>query len=189
MSPVTHALIGWLTANTAKLDRRERAAVVVAGVIPDLDGLGVIAEALTRGSERPLLWWSEYHHVLAHNLSFGLLTGAAAFLLAGRRWKTALLALASFHLHLLCDLAGSRSPDGFQWPIAYLWPFSGAWQWTWQGQWEVNAWQNIVATLIALAVTFYLAWRRGYSPLEMISPAADHRLVDVLRRRFPKREE
>lgn len=185
MSPVTHFLIGWLTANAAESDRRERAAIAIAGVIPDADGFGIFAEVMTRDSEHPLLWWSGYHHILAHNLGFGLLTAAVIFLLAKRRWKAAALALVSFHLHLLCDLAGSRGPDGFQWPIRYFWPLSNAWQVTWDGQWELNAWQNVVVTVTALAITFHLAWRRGYSPLEIVSPAADKRLVEVLRKRFP----
>ena len=33
---------------------------------PDFDGLGVVAEILTRDRAQPLLWWSGYHHVLAH---------------------------------------------------------------------------------------------------------------------------
>jgi len=44
MSPITHFLLGWIVANTDRLNRRERALVTVAGVIPDLDGAGVVAE-------------------------------------------------------------------------------------------------------------------------------------------------
>ena len=49
MSPVTHFLFGWMVANTTDFSRRERAIVAIAGVIPDVDGLGVIPEILTRG--------------------------------------------------------------------------------------------------------------------------------------------
>ncbi len=134
MSPVTHFLVGWVVANADGLDRRERAVVTVAGVIPDIDGLGFIAEYLTREGSHPFWWYADYHHMLAHNLAFGLLTAAAAFALAARRWTAALLAFLSFHLHLLGDLAGSQGPDGSQWPIPYLLPFSKAWQLTWRGQ-------------------------------------------------------
>ena len=185
MSPITHFLIGWVTANTAKLNRRERAIVTLAGVIPDVDGLGIIAEIATRHSQKPLTWWSDYHHVLGHNLGFCLLVTVLAFLLARQRWKTALLACVSFHLHLLCDVIGARGPDNHQWPIPYLLPFSNAWQWTWPGQWMLNAWQNLAITSVALAITIYLAWKRGYSPLEMFSPKADAAFVQTLRRRFP----
>lgn len=185
MSPVTHFLVGWLTANTASLNRRERAAVAVAGIVPDIDGFGVIAEPFTRETTRPLTWFSEYHHMLAHNLAFGLLVMGVSFMVATGRWKTAALALLSFHLHLVGDLVGARGPDGYQWPIPYLLPFSTAWQWTWEGQWALNAWPNFVITGAALMATFFLAWKRGYSPLEMLSASADRVFVETLRRRFP----
>ncbi len=185
MSPVTHFLMGWVVANTANLDRKERAAVTIAGVVPDIDGLGAIVDSLTRHWDKPLLWYSKYHHILAHNIGAALLVAAASFMLATRRWKTAALVFVSFHLHLLGDLVGGRGPGGYQWPIPYLLPFSNAWQWSWQGQWELNAWPNFVITIAALLVTFYLAWKRGYSPLEMFSPFADRAFVDTLRYRFP----
>ncbi|MFQ5989578.1 MAG: metal-dependent hydrolase [Candidatus Methylomirabilales bacterium] len=185
MSPVTHFLMGWVVANSDGLNRRERATVTLASIAPDIDGLGAIAEKLTRGWDRPLLWFSEYHHVLAHNLGCALLVAAASFMLATRRWKTAALAFLSFHLHLLGDLVGGRGPDGYQWPIPYLIPFSNAWQWSWQGQWELDAWPNFVITGVLLAITFYLAWKRGYSPLEMVSTRADRAFVETLRHRFP----
>jgi len=64
MSPITHFLTGWVFANCAKLDRQERAFVTLASVAPDLDGLGIIPELLTRNSSHPLLWFSRYHHSL-----------------------------------------------------------------------------------------------------------------------------
>src|SRR5579883_1782633 len=42
MAPVTHALLSWWTANVATLRRRDRLAVFLAGVLPDLDGLGLL---------------------------------------------------------------------------------------------------------------------------------------------------
>jgi inner membrane protein len=185
MSPVTHLLIGWLTANAADLNRRDRAIVTVAGIIPDLDGAGIIAEILTRNSAKPLTWWSDYHHVLGHNVGFCLAVIVIALLLASQKWKTALLVAVSFHLHLLCDLIGARGPDLHQWPIPYLLPFSSAWQWTWSGQWALNAWPNMLITVVALSVTLWLAWKRGCSPLEMFSSKADGVLVSTLRQRFP----
>jgi len=185
MSPVSHFLIGWVVANSANLNRRERAAVAIAGVIPDVDGLGLIAEVATRNSARPLMWWSEYHHVLGHNIGFCLLVTAVGFALATKRWLTAALVGLSFHLHLLCDLIGARGPDGEQWPIPYLSPFSSAWQWTWSGQWALNAWPNLLITALALGITLHLARKRGYSPLEMVSSRADQAVAEALRRRFP----
>jgi len=185
VSPITHFFVGWIVANTDRLNRRERALVTVAGVIPDLDGAGIVAELLTRHSAKPLTWWSDYHHVLGHNLGFALFVAAISWLLAAQRWKTAALALLSFHLHLVGDLVGARGPDGDQWPIPYLLPFSSAWQWSWSGQWALNAWPNFMITLAALSIAMGLAWKRGYSPLEMFWSRADRALVQTLRQRFP----
>jgi inner membrane protein len=188
MSPVTHFLSGWVLANCARLDRKDRALVTFACVIPDIDGLGIIAEIVTRNSTHPLLWFSLYHHSL-HNLAFALVVAVAAFALATRKRTTGLLALLSFHLHLLEDVLGSRGPDGDQWPIPYLAPLSSAMQLTWNGQWSLNAWPNVLLTVILLLITFWLAWQRGFSPLEMISERADAAFVGALRRRFPRRSE
>lgn len=186
MSPVTHFLTGWVFANCAKLDRRDRAIVTLACVAPDIDGLGIIPEFLTRNSAHPLLWFTQYHHLL-HTLMFSLAVTAIASLIAHQRWKTLTLAFVSFHLHLLEDLIGSRGPDGYQWPIPYLWPFSSAMQIAWGGEWQLNAWPNILITIALLLGTLWLAWRRGFSPLEMISAKADESFVTTLRHRFRRK--
>ena len=184
MSPATHLLIGWTVANTTTLNRRERALVTLAGVIPDVDGLGLVADFLTRNSAHPLNWWGRFHHILAHNLGFALGVAVAAFLLSTRRWVAASLAFLSFHLHLFGDLIGARGPEGYQWPIPYLSPFSDAWDLAWEGQWALNAWPNFVITGVLLVLTFFLAWRRGFSPLELVSAGADRAFVQTLRQRF-----
>jgi inner membrane protein len=184
MSPVTHFFTGWVLANCFSLERRDRALVTLACVVPDVDGLGIIPELLTRNSNHPLLWFSLYHHTL-HNLAFALVISLIACALAAQKWKTGLLALLSFHVHLLEDVLGARGPDGYQWPIPYLLPFSSSVQLSWRGQWALNAWPNVVITMALLLVTFWLAWRRGFSPLEMVSRKADDALVSALRRRFP----
>jgi inner membrane protein len=186
VSPVTHFLSGWVLANAANIrNPRDRALVTVSVVISDVDGLGIVAEILTRNSAHPLLWFSQYHHSL-HNLTFALVVSALAFFVAREKWKTAALCFLGFHLHVLEDLVGSRGPEGDQWPIPYLAPFSSALSLTWQGQWSLNAWPNFVITIALLGVTLYLAWSRGYSPVEMVSQRADRGLVAALRSRFGK---
>ena len=189
MNPVTHLLVGWTVANATTLTPRERALVTVAGIIPDVDGFGIVTDLLTRNSEHPLELWGRFHHVLAHNLGFGLGVGVAAFALSRRRWVAASLALLSFHLHLAGDLVGARGPDGDQWPIPYLSPFSQDWQLTWTGQWALNAWPNFVITGALLLLAFYLAWRRAFSPLELVSSRADRAFVKTLRDRFGAPQE
>ena len=187
MSPVTHFLSGWMLTNLVDLEPKDRALVTLACVVPDLDGLGIVPELLTRNSAHPLLWFSQYHHSL-HTLGFALVLTVAGLLLATRRWMTAVLIFLSFHLHLLEDVLGSRGPDGDQWAISYLSPFSSRVQWSWSGQWALNAWPNLVITVGLLLATFYLAWLKGFSPLEMVSRRADLAFVQTLRYRFPIRE-
>jgi inner membrane protein len=186
MSPVTHFLTGWVLANSVSLSRKDRALVTLSCVVPDVDGLGVVAEYLTRNTRHPLEWFSTYHHSL-HSLPFAIVVTALAFAAATRRWKTAALVFLSFHLHLLEDLLGSRGPEGYQWPISYFMPFSRACEFSWRYQWALNGWQNFAITILLLMTTFYLAWLRGFSPLEMVSLRADAAFVRTLRERFPVR--
>jgi len=188
MSPITHFFMGWAVTNSApSLGKRDRALVTWASVVPDLDGLGIIADRLTRNSSHPLNWWGDYHHTLGHNLGFVIVVVAIAAIFATQRVKTTLLVLLSFHLHLLADLIGARGPDGDQWPIPYLLPFSKQLQLTWSGQWALNGWPNFVITGALIGMMFIFARQRGFSPLEMVSSKADAIFVRALRTRFPLR--
>ncbi len=183
MSPVTHFFTGWVLANCARLEHRDRALVTIAAVIPDIDGLGIIPQVLTATSAHPLMWFTEYHHSL-HTLLFAVVVAAAVFAIARRRWLASVLALLSFHLHLLEDVLGSRGPDGYQWPIPYLKPFSSV-EITWHGQWALNAWPNAATTAVLIFVSLWLARRLGFSFMEIFSRQADDALVRWLRERFP----
>lgn len=186
MSPITHFLVSWALAGTSGLKRRERAAVALAGVAPDLDGLGILPEIITRSSAHPLPWFTEYHHILGHNIGFAIIvTLAGLFFARADKWKTAMLVFVSFHLHLFCDVVGARGPDGYQWPIPYLLPFSRRLDIVWHGQWALNAWQNFVITGVGLIVMFWIARNKGFSPLEIVSQKADFALVNTIRVRFP----
>src|SRR5260370_11676385 len=159
MSPVTHFFTGWVFANCFDLERRDRALVTLACIAPDLDGLGIIPELLTRNSAHPLLWFSLYHHSL-HNLAFALVIAAVAFALAAQKWKTGVLALLSFHIHLFEDVLGSRGPEGYQWPIPYLAPFSSSLQLFCRGKWSRNAGPITLSTTGLVSITPVLASKK-----------------------------
>ncbi len=184
MNPITHLLISWTVGAAAGSERRDRALVTLAGVAPDVDGLGLAVDVLTAASASPTDLWGRYHHVLGHNLGFGLAVAGAAFALGRRRLRAAGLALTAFHLHLVGDLVGARGPDDDPWPFSYLAPFSDAWVWQWSGQWQLDAWPNIALTVLLLAVVFRAAWRHGTSPLELLSARANAVFVGALRDRF-----
>ena len=40
MSPITHLLASWTVASIPKLEKRDRAIITLAGISPDIDGLG-----------------------------------------------------------------------------------------------------------------------------------------------------
>jgi hypothetical protein len=184
MSPVTHFLIGWSVANMSDLSRKERMIVALAGIAPDIDGAGLILDCLMSYRGSHLEWWGRYHHVLGHNIGFGIFLAMVAFAWSKSRWTVCFFSMVSFHLHVIGDLLGSRGPDGYQWPIPYFMPFSDAWQWQWAGQWPLNAWQNFIITGIVTWNMFYIAWKKEVSPLEIVSSKANISLVDTLRRRF-----
>ena len=95
----------------------------------------------------------------------------------------ALGCLVIFHLHLLCDLAGSRGPSpGDLWPIRYSEPLFRHPMWFWKGQWRLDGWQNQSVSLALFALTLWLAVKRGYSCVEVFSSRWDAVLVATLQK-------
>lgn len=189
MSPVTHFLAGWALAEAASTCPRVRRHVVAAGVVPDLDGLGVVADGLARLAGHPgTAWFERWHHSLLHGLPGALAVAGVSAALGLRGWRAFGLVLASFHLHLLCDLVGSRGPDPADlWAIHYLAPFGGAWEWSWRGQWALNGWPNLVFTAGLIAWALARAVARGASPVSVFHAGWDAVVVTTLRTRFPRR--
>jgi membrane-bound metal-dependent hydrolase YbcI (DUF457 family) len=141
----THIGLSWIVASLWPGARRDRWLVVAAGVLPDLDGAGIV--------------WSEeaylaVHRAAGHGLLFALLVLAAVALRARAPWPTAALAMASFHLHLLLDVVGTGGL-----PVRYLWPLSDR-GWTYGGRWVLASWPNAVVMALTLAGVLALAWRR-----------------------------
>ncbi|ADO74813.1 metal-dependent hydrolase [Stigmatella aurantiaca] len=169
MNPIVHAELSWLAAQGLR-ERRDRVLVTCAGLAPDLDGLSLL------GGEA---FYARYHHVLFHGYVGALITVAVCAALARQRKAVALLSLAAFHLHLLCDLVGS----GPGWGIVYFWPTLPQ-EFFWRGQWNLASWQNsligLAATLACLACA--LRWRR--TAVEVLSARWDAEVTRALRRRF-----
>lgn len=164
----THVMSGWCVADLFDLTPRERFFAMIAAAAADVDGLGIVVS-----------WelYGEYHHVLAHNAVFGVLlaSGLAAF--SRKRLRALGLYLVLYHLHLVLDYYGS----GPGWGIAYLWPFSEE-LWLSPDAWELASWQNLVAGVVLLGWTLWIAIRKRRTPLEFIAPKWDKRAVRTLRR-------
>lgn len=181
ISPVTHFMLSWLSSNSINIGLRERSLITFAGISPDIDGLGLLIDLATTHSTNPTNYWGEYHHGL-HTLSFSLIVGVTALLLSSKhKIKVCALALAMFHVHLLCDIIGARGPDGYQWPIPYLMPFSEWPELVWAGQWELNAWPNIVFTALLAASIFLIARYKHRTPFEVVSSKMNIACLNILR--------
>lgn len=185
MNPITHLLIGWELGSAVASSPRERAAIAWASVAADADGLGALVDVGNRILGRPETgWFGEYHHVLFHGLFGAVVTAGVAAAVCRRRVLAAAGAFIAFHIHLLCDLAGSRGASpGDVWPISYLGPFSEALTVSWPGQWPLNGWPNVLITLLLLALVFIRAGRGEVSPVSLLSRRADTAFVATVRRR------
>lgn len=183
MSPITHFLIGWTALERFQLTRRDKAIVVLAGVLPDLDGLGIVADFVTRAAGlAETNYYQEFHRMIGHGLPAALLIAALAGLLGRRRLWTAAGAFASVHLHFLCDLIGSRGTTAEDiWGIYYFAPLTTRWEWAWAGQWPLVGWQNMLITMMLLFFVLRRATITGYSPLGLLSVRGDAALVATLR--------
>ena len=102
-----------------------------------------------------------------------------------RRMLAAVGAFLAVHLHLLCDLAGSRGPSpGDVWPIHYLAPFSERLTVSWPGQWPLNGWPNVLLTIVLIGVVLMQTARNGVSPVSLFSRRADAAFVAAVRKRL-----
>ena len=142
---LTHIGQSWIVAHLAPVSPRDRWLVVLAGAVPDLDGVGIL--------------WSEQayvatHRIVGHSLASGLAIVAVTVLVSNARWTTATLAALAFHLHLVLDLVGTGGL-----PIRYLWPFSAA-EFSYAGRWHLASWPNAAVMGLTLAGVVLLLARR-----------------------------
>ena len=138
--------------------------------MPDLDGLTLVAGLAAYG---------RYHHVLTHNLAFGLVVTAVSAVWVPRRARELALVFAAFCSHLIGDYFGS----GPGWGLAPFLPFSDRF-FLFEHAWDLVGWQNITITLAGIVVALVIAVRVGRTPLELVHPATDRAVVDTLRARF-----
>ena len=104
---------------------RDKALVCLAGLAPDLDGLGIVVDFVTRLSGSPETnYYQDFHRLVGHGLPAALVISGVAASLGLARMRVAFFAFIAMHLHFLCDLIGSRGTTAEDiWPIYYLEPF------------------------------------------------------------------
>lgn len=186
MSPLTHLVGSWLVAVATTNNSRDRKLVTWAGVLPDADGLGAIADiviAWVSGKECTFHYYQQYHHILLHGWPGAIAVSMLLSVFAKQRGRVLFLCLLTFHLHLLCDLIGSRGPTvGDLWPICYSEPLFRHPIWFWKHQWRLDGWQNQTIFLVIFIAALWVAVKRGYSFVEVVSARMDSAFVQVLRK-------
>ena len=184
MNPETHLLASWVIGAKATNNAVDCRLVALAGILPDADGLGLLVDGLTRalGWKKTFLY-EHYHHYLLHGAFGGILITMVLVLFARQKLRVGLLCLAVFHLHLLCDLIGSRGPDPVDlWPLFYFGPFAKDPMWIWKGQLPLDSWPNRLLTVCLFAWALWLAVQLGYSFVGVFSKRLDRVFVGVLRK-------
>jgi LexA-binding, inner membrane-associated putative hydrolase len=186
MSPITHLVGSWLVAVATTNNPRDRKLVTWAGVVPDADGLGVIPDVIgswISGKACTFYYYQTYHHLLMHGWPAAVVVSILFALYAQERRRVLFLCLLTFHLHLLCDLIGSRGPTpGDLWPICYSEPLFRHPIWFWKHQWRLDGWQNQIIFLVIFLASLWVATKRGFSFVEVISSKADKVFVGVLQK-------
>ena len=184
MSPETHLFASWIVAAKVTDNPRDLKLITLAGILPDADGLGLIPDFFNEMTGRSLsFYYMEYHHWYLHGIFGALIVTSALTYFASRRWRVALFAFLVFHLHLLCDLLGSRGPSPSDiWPIYYLGPFSRRWLIEWHGQWRLDGWQNQAITVALFIWGLWIAAGRGDSVIGIFNRRVDKKICGVLQK-------
>lgn len=183
MSPLTHLLTSWVIAAKTTATPRDCRLVMLAGILPDVDGVGLALDIANSAlGRKQTLFYGQYHHYLLHGAFGAVVIALLLGCFAKSRWRVAFLSLVAFHLHLLCDFVGSRGPSPEDlWPIFYFGPFDKDPMWVWKGQWRLDGWQNRIVFLALFAWSLRLAVTRGHSVVGVFNRRADAVFVDVLR--------
>jgi len=197
MQGPSHLMLSWFFADASRLDSaNERRIVAWSGLAPDIDVFAYVGAILWYGLDKDLAFenvWKVVHHRYTHNLTFVLLTGIVAWLLASRfaalrggagaadsaagvrAWRVALLSMLASALHNFCDIVGG----GPTWPVYPLWPLS-EFGWTASWSWPLSEWPNTVILFSCLAATMLYAKFAGRSPLELFGGRADRWFAGVV---------
>ena len=166
MNTEAHLAAGWILAHLGGVeDRRFRAAVTLAAIAPDVDSLAFFF------GERA---YASIHHALGHNVYF--FTGAsvlAALWCRRRWWKVLLFTQLALYSHYFGDYFLTRFPLEFYWPASHRLFIHGY-------RIGLDHPINTALSYASLLVFFVMAFWCRRTPLEIISPALDRRVVNLL---------
>ena len=173
-------------ADSLRLRARDRALATWCGVLPDADGLGVLLDGANRILGRAGSgYYGEYHHAVLHGVFAAVAIPLVLSFFAANRLRMFAVGVLAVHLHFLCDVVGSRGRGADDlWPLPYLAPFSQRLTVQWSGQWPLDAWPNMLFTLLLIAFAFSRAIDAGYSPVGVFGAGADRVFVETVRNRW-----
>jgi hypothetical protein len=158
----------------------------LAGTLPDLDGLGMIPDLVTRALGREeTFYYDTFHHSLLHGIAAVLVFAAISLLAARDRIRAVILTVVVMHVHLFMDLVGSRGPTPQDiWPIPYLAPFSERLTVAVPWQWRLDGWQNILLSVVLLGMVFRRAALGGHTPVELLGRPSERRFAEAVQARW-----
>jgi hypothetical protein len=169
----THIGLGWVIGVVAPgSDRRLRAWCTAAAILPDIDA-GAMLFGMTA--------YTKWHHKPGHNVYLGILIVCAAVWAfwnrpARQRWMSVVLVAVCWASHILTDMKLSG------WEVYLYWPFSErgyGFQPIWQLAHPLNFW----LAGIFMTLPWLLAYWKGVTPLELISPKLDRIFMNAFRKK------
>lgn len=181
MNTEAHLALGWALAHLGGRSRRWLGLITAASLAPDIDVIGYV------GGER---LYSELHHALGHNVFFAGLLSALGWWIwrAGEKeaprperleangLKVILFMQAAFWLHWLGDYFLTRFPLQLWWPVSrqgYIYSYRIG----------LDHPINIALGYLSLLVIVIMAAVYKHTPIMLVWPALDQRIVNLFRRK------
>ena len=167
MSPIIHGMIAWLVAVLFAMHVNDRRMIVIAGVVPDIDGIFI----LFNNSQ-----FYEYHHTFGHSFIFGLLVAIVACVLSVDKIKIFLGAICAFSMHLIADIVGTNWSVPIMYPLSDFSISSNSFLTHFQQYSIINPATFIICLSLILIVMYY----KDKSPIEFISEKLDNKIIKLI---------
>src|SRR5260221_6234784 len=104
-------MVGWVGLERLQPSMRDKTLVALAGIAPDLDGLGIVVDFAARQLGLPETnYYQAYHRVYGHGLPAALVISAAAAAMAAPRAPGAPWGVIAVHPRFIC--CNLRAPRG-----------------------------------------------------------------------------
>jgi membrane-bound metal-dependent hydrolase YbcI (DUF457 family) len=164
-----HLAAGWALAHMGGVEtRRFRAWITFAAVAPDLDVISYL------WGERA---YATCHHALGHNVFFSwLVTTLAVWALRDRPWKALLFSQLAYYSHYFGDYFFTRFPLEFFWPVSHR---GFIYSYRIGLDHPINLFLSYASFVVIVAMAIW--FKR--TPMELLSPQLDKRIVNLFRGR------